>query len=321
MDYGFGVPTRGPLAKPETLATLASRGEELGFKYINVSDHIVIPRDINSRYPYSESGEFTGWDSGECIEQLTLVTFLASRTSRARLLTSVMVLPHRSPVFTAKALASIDVLSGGRLTVGCGVGWLREEFEAVGAPPFDHRGAVGSEYIQAFKELWTSDNPTFRGKYSSFSNIMFSPKPVQKPHPPIWVGGESPPAMRRAAMLGDAWYPIGNNPGFPLQTVDQLADAIQRLYHYAEEYGRDPKSLDVAFSAGWYNEKEAQPLPDGQRLTFTGTPEQIAGDIRAFEALGVHHLMLGFQAPTLEETLERMEYFTREIMPLTDGSA
>ena len=319
MNYGFGVPTRGPLARPETLVTLAVRGEELGFSYINVSDHIVIPTNIDSTYPYSESGEFTGGESGECLEQLTLITFLASRTSRARLLTSVMVLPHRSPVFTAKALASIDVLSGGRLTVGCGVGWLGEEFEAIGAPPFDQRGAVGSEYIQAFKELWTSDTPTFQGKYCSFSNIMFSPKPVQKPHPPIWVGGESPPAMRRAALLGDAWYPIGNNPRFSLQTVDQLADAIQRLYHYADEYGRDPMTLDVAFSAGWYNEKEAKSLPDGQRLTFTGTPEQIAGDIRAFEALGVHHLILNFQAPTLEGTLERMDYFTREIMPLTEG--
>jgi alkanesulfonate monooxygenase SsuD/methylene tetrahydromethanopterin reductase-like flavin-dependent oxidoreductase (luciferase family) len=123
-----------------------------------------------------------------------------------------MVVPHRPPVLTAKILATIDVLSKGRLIVGCGVGWMREEFEAIGAPPYDKRGAVSDEYIRAFKELWTSDNPTFSGKYCSFANVAFAPKPLQKPHPPIWVGGESPVALRRAGRLADAWYPIGSNP-------------------------------------------------------------------------------------------------------------
>ena len=171
MKYGFGVPTRGPLANPESIVALARKGEELGFGFISVSDHIVIPRDINSRYPYSESGEFVGGADGECLEQLTLLTYLAANTETVRLLTSVMVLPHRPPVLTAKILATIDVLSGGRLIVGCGVGWMREEFEALGAPPFDERGAVGSDYIRAFKELWTSDNPSFESSYASFSDI------------------------------------------------------------------------------------------------------------------------------------------------------
>ena len=319
MDYGFGLPTRGPLAKPEALITLAQRGEELGFRYLGVSDHIVIPKDIASRYPYSETGEFPTGASGECLEQLTLLSFLASQTSRARLLTSVMVLPHRSPVHIAKALASIDVLSGGRLTLGCGVGWMREEFEAIGAPPYDDRGAAGDEYIRAFKELWTSDNPSFAGKYCHFSNIIFLPKPVQKPHPPIWVGGESPPALRRAAQLGDGWYPIGSNPRFPLQTVEQYSEAVARLRRHAEEYGRDPSKLVLAYSAGWYDEREARHLPDGQRRTFTGTPGQIAGDIRAFREVGVSHLMLNFQASTLGETLERMDYFAKQVSSAVEG--
>ena len=160
MEYGFGVPTRGAQAAPENLTALARRGEELGFGIIGVSDHIVIPRTIGSRYPYSEFGEFVGDASGECLEQLTTLSFLAGQTSTARLLTSVMVLPHRGPVLAAKMLASLDVLSKGRLIVGCGVGWMREEFEAIGAPPYDERGDVGDEYIRAFKELWTSDDPT-----------------------------------------------------------------------------------------------------------------------------------------------------------------
>ena len=315
MEFGFGVPTRGPLSSPESLVALARGGEEMGFNIISVSDHIVIPRSIDSRYPYSATGEFPSGTSGACLEQLTTLSFLVSVTSSARLLTSVMVLPHRSPVLTAKMLASIDVLSHGRLNVGCGVGWMREEFEAIGAPPYDERGAVGDEYIRAFKELWTSDNPTFDGKYCRFSDVTFLPKPVQKPHPPIWVGGESPPALRRAARLGDVWYPIGNNPRFTVGTAVQLSEYITRVRRYAEEADRDPATLDLGYSASWLNDREAQTL-NGERRIFTGSPEQVAGDIKTFEDLGVRHLMFNFQSDTLEETLARMERFATKVRPL-----
>jgi probable F420-dependent oxidoreductase len=169
-----------------------------------------------------------------------LLSFIAARTQKARLLTSVMVLPHRGPVLTAKMLASINVLSGGRLIVGCGVGWMQEEFEAIGAPPFDERGDVADEYIRVFRELWTSDNPTFDGRYASFSDIKLGPRPVQKPHSPIWIGGESPRALRRAARLGDGWYPIGTNSTYPVDTPERVSYALARLRHYAEEAGRDP---------------------------------------------------------------------------------
>ena len=316
MEYGFSVPTRGPLATPDNLAKLARRGEELGFGIISVSDHVVVPRTINSIYPYNETGEFMGRDTGECLEQLATLSFLAAATSTAKLLTSVMVLPHRSPVLAAKMLASIDVLSNGRLIVGCGVGWMREEFEAIGAPPYDERGSVGDEYIRIFKELWTSDNPTFKGAYSRFSGISFLPKPVQKPHPPIWIGGESPPALRRAARLGDAWFPIGTNPRFPVGTVQQLSDYVTRLHRYAEEAGRDPSQLDLAYSANWVNDREAEVSPNGERRVFTGSPEQIAGDIRDFEQVGVHHLTLNFQSDTLQETMDRAERFMTRVKPL-----
>jgi len=316
MEFGFGVPTRGPLAAPESIAALVKAGEEMGFGIVSVSDHIVIPRRIASRYPYNESGEFAGGPSGECLEQLATLSFLAGQTSSLKLLTSVLVLPHRSPVLTAKILASIDVLSNGRLIVGCGVGWMREEFEAIGAPPYDERGAVGDEYIRAFKELWTSDSPQFEGKYCSFSNISFTPKPVQKPHPPIWIGGESPPALRRAGRLGDAWYPIGNNPRFPVGTVEQLSEYISRVRRHAKDSGRDPSELDVAYSAGWYDDSEAQRLPTGERRVFTGKPQQIADDIKSFEAQGVRHLMLNMQSDTLDGSLARMERFAANVKPL-----
>lgn len=319
MQYGFGVPTSGPLATADNLALLAQRGEELGFGLIGVSDHVIIPRQIASRYPYSETGEFAGSRLGECLDQLTTLTFVAARTSRARLLTSVMVLPHRSPVLAAKMLATVDVLCNGRLTVGCGVGWMREEFEALGAPPYSERGAVGNEYIRAFKELWTSDDPTFEGKYCRFAGVTFLPKPVQKPHPPIWVGGESPAALRRAALLGDAWYPIGNNPRFPVGTAGQLGDSLARLRRYAQEAGRDPAGIGVAYSAGWYDDRQAQTGADGARRTFTGTPRQVADDIRRFRDLGVGYLNVNMRGPTLGESLERMERFATKVRPLADG--
>src|SRR6266567_4427207 len=124
-----------------------------------------------------------------------------------------------APVLTAKILSTIDVMSGGRIMVGVGAGWLEEEFEALGAPPFAERGKATDEYLQAFRELWTKDKPHFDGRFVKFTNIVFVPKPVQKPHPPLWVGGESGPAMRRAARLGNGWYPIGSNPRFPLNTL------------------------------------------------------------------------------------------------------
>ncbi len=318
MKFGFGVATRGPGASPEFLKNHAQHGERLGFDIVTVSDHVIIPKQVQSIYPYSEDGAFSGVDAGECLEQLTLATYLAANTSNIRLLTSVMVVPHRPPVLAAKTLASLDVLSGGRLTVGVGAGWMREEFEALDTAPYEHRGSVTNDYIRAFKEMWTNDSPDYTGTYVNVSDVSFYPKPVQDPHPPIWVGGESPPALRRAGQLGNAWYPIGNNPAFPMDTVDRLAEGMATVKRHAEEAGRNPTSIDFGYSAGWYDDQEEQPGRDGGRLIFTGAPEKVAGDIRAFEALGVNHLVLGLSGASPQETLDSMERFATVVKPLTN---
>ena len=299
------------MASPEDIATLARRGEELGFGFLGVSDHVVMPNRIQSRYPYSPVGKYGG--TGEYLEPLTLLSFVAVHTSRVRLVPSVLVLPYRGPVLTAKILASIDVLSNGRLILGCGVGWMREEFELLGSPPYEERGAVADEYLRAFKEMWTSDAPTFEGKYVNFSDLGFVPRPVQKPHPPIWVGGESPPALRRAARLGDGWVPIGTNPLHPVGTVAQLVDSISRLHGYAEGAGRDPAEIAIAYNGSW---SDGPGAAGGERALFSGSPEQVAGDIRTFEGMGVGYIKFGFDRPTLAETLERMEQFVADVMPL-----
>ena len=316
MKYGFTLPARGPLATAETLTLLARKGEEMGYDAVYSGDHILVPNNISSPYPYTEGGEYPGGPSGEAMEQVTLLAYLAGQTSRIRLVTSVIIVPYRNPLLAAKALATLDMLSGGRLVVGVGVGWMREEFEALDAPPFEERGAVTDEYIRAFKELWTSDDPHFEGKYVSFDNISFLPKPAQKPHPPIWVGGESRPALRRTAELADGWYPLGSNPTFPMGTPQQLASGLERLANYARRFGRDPSEIETIYRTHQF---ELSDTPAGNgRLPFVGNAQQIAGDIRQYQDLGVGSLVLDFlrQTEELDLVLGRMERFSKEVWPL-----
>ncbi len=315
MEFGFGVAMRGSKAAREFLERQVKHGESLGFDIVTVSDHVIIPKEVQSIYPYSEDGAFSGVDAGECLEQLTVAMFLAAHTSNIKVMTSVMVLPHRPAVLAAKILASLDVLSGGRLIIGVGAGWMQEEFEALDTAPYEHRGSVANDYIRAFKEMWTSDEPEYNGTYAHVSGMSFYPKPVQDPHPPIWVGGESPPALRRAGQLGNAWYPIGSNPAFPMDTPERLAEGMATVRRHAEEAGRDPASIDFGYSAGWYDDRGEKPGRDGDRMVFTGTSDQVVADIREFETLGVRHLIVGLDGTTPEETLDRMERFATEVMP------
>lgn len=319
MDYGFNIPMRGQTATAEGVIALAQRGEALGFNYLAVPDHIVIPKVIDSRYPYSPDGAFPGGAGGDSLEQLTSMAFLAAVTSTMRLLASVMVVPHRSPVYTAKVLASLDVLSNGRVTVGCGAGWMAEEFAAIGAPPFAERGKVTDEYMRIFKQLWTEDAPVFAGDYASFSDITFLPKPLQKPHPPLWIGGESAPAIRRAARFGDAWYPIGANPRHPLNSVELLRKGMDKLAAEAEKINRDPAEISLTYWANWYQEGKTLTLENGERHLFTGSDGEIAADINAMRELGVTTLLFNFQRATLEQSLASMERFVAEVLPLADS--
>ncbi|MGI9659786.1 MAG: LLM class F420-dependent oxidoreductase [Gaiellaceae bacterium] len=312
MKFGFSIPMG--MVEPETIVRTACRGEELGFSYVSVPDHTVIPRQIDSRYPYNESGGFPG-GAGPALDQLALMAFLASATTSIRLLTSVLVLPIRNPVVMANQLATVDVLSGGRLTAGCGVGWLREEFEAAGVDLFKERAAVSSEYIQAFRELWTSDDPTFAGEHVRFSNIVAEPKPLQQPTIPIWIGGESPGALRRAGRLADAWYPINVNPRYPLNTLERFLEARDTVRAHAEEAGRDPASVGMTLSGGW--DPQSRSGDDGERLAFTGAPEQVARDLQQWETAGVKTLIVRFPTTSPGEVVERLEEFAETVMPLS----
>lgn len=316
MRYGFYLPTRGRTATPEALDALVQRGEALGFASVMIADHIVFPTAIDSKYPYTVSGVFPG--QGDALEQLTLMAYVAARSRRLRIVSSVMILPYRNPVATAKMLATVDVLSGGRVTVGVGVGWLREEFEALAAPDFDRRGSVSDEYIRIFRTLWTESPASFDGRFYRFKDLQCLPHPVQKPHPPIWIGGHSSAALRRAARLGDGWHPVGANPAIPLRPAE-LRASLDELHRLAEAAGRDPRSITISFKAPVYDATQAIMGPGGERRAFTGTPEEVVEDIAAYGRLGVSELIFDFRSESLAESLDRMERFAAMIKPAAGG--
>jgi probable F420-dependent oxidoreductase len=315
MRYGFYLPTRGPTATSEALATLVQRGEALGFHAVVIADHLVFPVEIHSKYPYTVGGAFPG--HGDALDQLALMAFVAAKTRTLRLVTSVMILPYRNPVVTAKTLATIDVLSGGRVTVGVGVGWLREEFEALHAPDFDRRGAVSNEYLQIFKTLWTQDPATFRGEFYQFNALRCLPHPLQKPHPPIWIGGHSRAALRRAAQYGDGWHPVGANPAVPLRPAE-LQAALDDLRRLTDAAGRDFAALSISYKAPLYDVTPAGALEQQaglERRPFSGGIAQVVEDIHTYARLGVSELIFDFRSENLQESLERMEHFATVIKP------
>lgn len=309
MRYGFYLPTRGPTSGPDDLATLAARGEALGFHSAMIADHIIFPTRIESKYPYTVSGAFPG--EGDALEQLTLMAFIAAKTEKLRLVTSVMILPHRNPVVTAKVLATIDVLSKGRVTVGVGVGWMAEEFAALNAPDFAKRGAVSDEYLEIFAKLWSGGPVSHQGEFYRFDEVRCEPIPVQRPGPPIWIGGHSRPALRRAARHGDGWHPVGANAAVPLP-ADELAVKISELKQLTVAEGRDFDAMTLSFKAPLYDAAVAQ--PDGARRPFTGTNDQVIEDIHTYANLGIAELIFDIRSPTLAESLERMEHFATDIM-------
>jgi len=315
MEYGFYLPNSGAGAEPDALADIAKLGDRLGFFCMVMPDHILQPNQINSTYPYSLTGDILAAGQsgdGEWPEQITTLAYLAGVTERIRLVTSVMIIPYRNPILTAKMLSTLDMLSKGRLILGAGVGWMEEEFELLDAPPFAERGAVTNEYLQAFIELWTNDDPKFEGKYVNFSDITFLPKPVQKPYPPIWIGGQSKPAIRRAAHIGDCWHPVGAIPAAPLEP-EELAENLVLLHQYAEKAGRDPATIQVSVKAPLYDAGDSS----GPRRRFSGSSDEVRQDIQTYSDVGVTHLIFDFRTGDPKQTEDRMARFSEEVMAVT----
>lgn len=315
LNIGLHTFMRGAMATREDVMSIARKADGWGFSHIGINDHVVVPTDINSRYPYTEEGNWPGRTFGEALEMLTTMAFVAGCTSDIRILSSVMILPYRPAVLTAKMLATADVLSGGRIIAGCGVGWMPEEFEALASPPFAERGTVTDEYLDAFRALWSQEHPAMQGEHVRFGDITFMPKPLQTPRLPIWIGGESAVARRRTVRVGDGWYPASNNPQAPLDTAARAAAAEAELRKASEQAGRDPQTVDMGLVLLSPVEWEAREAKGGGRRLFTGSSQEMIADAAALAQAGVDHVSLIFQTATASETLERMQRFAEEVLP------
>jgi probable F420-dependent oxidoreductase len=301
----------GPTASPEAVRTLAQQAEALGFDAVWFADHLLIPHQVASVYPYAADGVYRSNPDHPFYEPLSVLNFVAGCTQRIRIGTHVLIIPYRHPMFTAKALATLDVLSGGRLILGAGVGWMAEEFQALGLSTYAERGAVTNEYLRLFKELWTAERPQFQGKYCQVTGVGFQPKPVQKPHPPIWIGGHSTPALRRAATLGDGWMPIGLRPQSLLEPAD-MEGKIARLRTLTRQAGRPEDAVTISFTAPVVFTRTSAPT----RALLSGNPDEIATDLRQYQALGVRNFNINLPGGSIGQQQEVMEQFIREVVPL-----
>ena len=293
MKIGISMPHSGFLTERKNISLIASKADVLGFDFLTVSDHIVIPKYVDSKMPYAVDGTFNPGD-GFCYDPLTLLSFLSAVTEKIRLVPSVMVVPYRNPIYAAKMISTIDVLSSGRITIGCGVGWLKEEFKVLDADDFHSRGIVTNEYIESMIELWTQSDPSYSGKYIEFQNILFTPKPIQDPHPPIWIGGESEAAIKRAARIGNGWFPLSQNPTFPLKTNEQLNLSLGQLKKELDLRNKNINEFDVVFQPGWAN------LSEYNIDMLNDNSSQITENILELERLGVTHVLFYF--PKIELT-------------------
>jgi probable F420-dependent oxidoreductase len=234
MDIGLFLPLTAMNATPDLLRALGPAAEERGFESIWAPEHVVLFDDYASQYPYSPDGKFPGGGDTGLLDPLTALTYLAAVTDRIRLGTAICLVPQRNPVYTAKQVADLDVLSGGRAEFGIGIGWLEEEFEVLNVP-FTRRGQRTDEYLQVMKSLWSEPTSSFEGELYQLPPCRMYPKPVQSPHPPLLVGGESDAAMRRAARFGQGWFTFNRLP-------DQFPEALERLDRELAAAGRSRQS-------------------------------------------------------------------------------
>ena len=292
MKFGFIIPHNFGLDDPDDVLNIGKRAEELGFDSVWVNHHV-----LNVGYIFDRLGSKPYYDA------MTVLTWVAAHTERVRLGTTVLVLPYLNPLVLAKTLATVDVMSKGRLNVGVGVGALKPESDALGST-FETRGRYADESIKIMRELWESEDPEFDGEFFSFSGVKFSPKPIQKPGPPILIGGASRAALRRVGTLGDGWHPIR-------QSIADLKQNIATIHSLAEEAGRDPSEITVTVRT------ELDVLDSRSDVTessMIGTADQLRATIEQYEEIGVSELVLSVSTDHVERIQRTQDRFAAQVI-------
>jgi probable F420-dependent oxidoreductase len=288
-------------ASPEAIVAAAKKAEEVGFDAIFVNDHIVVGSDARS----------APWTN--VYDPLVAMSFVAAHTTRIGVGVSVLIMPYRNPIATAKALATVDLMSGGRLTVGVGVGWNEAEFAALGVP-FHERGARTNEYLRLWQACWAPGKVSFSGKFFSFTDMFVNPKPLQQPQPPIWIGGTSDAALRRAARFAATWQPT------PLPAA-QLVERQAALRKACEAIGRESIPTRMSFRVEFSTITGSAPPAGKERPPGHGTPAEVATDLMRYrEAAGLDAFQINFHGNrNLDQLLQSMECFMREVAPVVSG--
>ena len=300
MKVGCSLPQLGLQANRENLVHLAQRAEELGYDSVWVLERLLWPTEPKDRYPAAPDGKLPETYQ-VVLDPLETLTFVAALTNKVKLGTSVLVLPYHTPIELAKRIATLDVLSGGRAEVGVGIGWSRDEFEAAGTP-FERRGARGDEFLHAMIAVWTENPVSFKGEFYEIPESMIGPKPVQRPHPPIYVGGSGKPAHERAVKHGNGWNPSG------IPSIEWLEAEIKQLRKLASAAGR--RSIGVVLRAiGMVLDQSGGP----KRMPTIGTLSEIREDLDRLRDIGVTEIIFSppeigwINTPSIEAGLGRME--------------
>ncbi len=293
MKIGVNLHNHGPFASKPAIDAIAERAEALGYDSIWTADHILVPR--------TEPEPF-----GQLLETLTTLSYVAAKTDRIALGTSILVLPQREPILVAKQAATVDELSGGRLTLGIGVGWIEREFDYLGAD-FAARGNRADEYIAALRELWTTDEPHFAGDTVRFDAAIFSPRPRRHNGIPILVGGASMRALRRAARLADGWHALDASP-------KKIRDAAAALAAFSPD-----RPVDISLRIKTAIGRATRPAPisaDSDHGALEGEPDVMTAAILSYRDAGVTHIVIDPDTNVLEQYLDDLERFAAEVRPL-----
>jgi probable F420-dependent oxidoreductase len=287
MEFGIHLIGLGRRAAVEDYLTTVKAAEELGYHSVWINDHVIIPTRYTSSYPYAADGRpsFTADDS--FYDPFVLLAALATQTKTIRLGTSVAVIPYRPPILTAKTVATLDVVCGGRFIFGVGVGWFAEEMELLGVS-FKERARVTREYLDTMKALWTRERPQVRGPRAQLAEVGFSPKPIQRPHPPLWFGGETRAALRRVVQQGDGWFPAFISP-------EEFGSKAAELKQLCAEHGRDFSSLTLC-------------VFPANRAFFT------LDALRTYRQHGAALVLAPLGSPKLEDFIAQMRQFRDEVM-------
>ena len=304
VQYSFRLPNADYLGFPattEAIAQTAVKAEELGFDALFVNDHVIVDDS-----PRSES-----WRN--VYDPLMVLSYVAARTSRVLLGTSVLIMPYRNPIVTAKMIATLDQMSGGRAIAGVGSGWNEAEYDALGVP-FHQRGARTTEYLRIWQACWAPGPATFHGRFFNFDNMHVSPKPLQQPHPPLWIGGSSQASLRRAARFGQIWQPTPT-------PLDTLVNNQNYLKDYCAEIEReDVPSTRMSFRVN-FSHITGSSSGNGERPTGQGTPEQVASDITRYrQEADLEQFQINLNGcGSLQQLLDSMDVLVEDVMPRVDS--